>query len=220
MSVTIQERRSRSLRTCWPAHAIASALRVAQSICRRRIVLGSLGSFLATMATSTHHFRNYWRRAAMSYLPIEDHGIIGNMRTVALVGTNGSIDWYCSPHFDSPSVFSSILDDNKGGRFQICPVAERVRQRQFYWPATNIPITRFLHQDGIVELEDFMPVGLPADSNGYHCLYRRIRGVRGTVRISLVCQPAFDYGEKAHEVQITQNGASFSAPGVRFSLCS
>jgi len=156
----------------------------------------------------------------MSYLPIEDHGIIGNMRTVALVGTNGSIDWYCSPHFDSPSVFGSILDDHKGGHFQIAPVAERVRQKQFYWPATNILVTRFLHQDGIVELEDFMPVGLPADSNGYHCLYRRIRGVRGTVRISLVCQPAFDYGQKSHETRISENGASFTAPGVRFSLCS
>ena len=63
----------------------------------------------------------------MAYQPIENYGIIGNMRTVALVGMNGSIDWYCAPHFDSPSVFGALLDDNKGGRFQIAPVAERVK---------------------------------------------------------------------------------------------
>jgi GH15 family glucan-1,4-alpha-glucosidase len=63
----------------------------------------------------------------MSYQPIENYGIIGNMRTVALVGMNGSIDWHCFPHLDSPSVFRAILDDKKGGRFQIStgPVAVR-----------------------------------------------------------------------------------------------
>ena len=97
----------------------------------------------------------------MSYQPIENYGIIGNMRTVALVGMNGSIDWYCYPYFDSPSIFGAILDDNKGGRFQICAVGDQVRHKQFYWPSTNILVTRFLLQDGIAELEDFMPVGLP-----------------------------------------------------------
>ena len=63
----------------------------------------------------------------MTYQPIENYGIIGNMRTVALVGMNGSIDWYCYPYFDSPSIFGAILDDNKGGRFQICPVGDQVR---------------------------------------------------------------------------------------------
>ena len=125
----------------------------------------------------------------MGYQPIENYGIIGNMRTAALVGMNGSIDWYCSPHFDSPSVFGAILDDEKGGRFQIVPVAERVKSRQFYWPSTNILVTRFLHEDGITELEDFMPVGLPPESKWYHHLYRRIRCVRGTVKIRMVCRP-------------------------------
>src|SRR5271168_927021 len=130
----------------------------------------------------------------MAYQPIEDYGIIGNMRTVALVGMNGSVDWYCSPNFDSPSIFGAILDDKKGGRFQITPVSDRLKCKQFYWPSTNILVTRFLHEDGIAELEDFMPAGLPADSQSYRHLHRRIRCVRGTVRISMVCQPAFDYG--------------------------
>jgi GH15 family glucan-1,4-alpha-glucosidase len=104
----------------------------------------------------------------------------------------GSIDWYCYPHFDSPSVFGAILDDKKGGRFQISADAHRVRHKQFYWPSTNVLVTRFLLPDGIAELEDFMPVGLPSDSPEYHHIYRRIRCVRGSVRISLACRPSID----------------------------
>src|SRR6266704_5927852 len=156
----------------------------------------------------------------MSYQPIENYGIIGNMRTVALVGMNGSIDWYCYPHFDSPSIFGALLDDVKGGRFQISPIGDPVRYKQFYWPSTNILITRFLLPDGIAELEDFMPVGLPPDSPWYHHLYRRIRCVRGKVRMSLRCQPAFDYGRKPHKVTLDSNGVSFDSSGVSLNLSS
>ena len=143
----------------------------------------------------------------MGYQPIENYGIIGNMRTAALVGMNGSIDWYCAPNFDSPSVFGAILDDQKGGRFQIAPLAEHVKSKQFYWPSTNILVTRFLHEDGIAELEDFMPVGMPAGSRWYHHLYRRIRCVRGTVKIAVACRPAFDYGRAGHETTLDQMAA-------------
>jgi GH15 family glucan-1,4-alpha-glucosidase len=156
----------------------------------------------------------------MSYQPIENYGIVGNMRTVALVGMNGSIDWYCYPHFDSPSIFGALLDDVKGGRFQISPIGEPVRYKQFYWPSTNILISRFLLPDGIVELEDFMPVGLPADSPWYHHLFRRIRCVRGAVRMSLMCRPAFDYGQKAHQVLLQPNGVFFPSSGLSLALSS
>jgi GH15 family glucan-1,4-alpha-glucosidase len=156
----------------------------------------------------------------MPYQPIENYGVIGNMRTVALVGMNGSVDWYCSPNFDSPSIFGAILDNRKGGRFQIAPVADRVIHKQFYWPSTNILVTRFLQEDGIAELEDFMPVGFPSNSPLHHQLYRRIRCVRGSVRISVVCQPAFDYGRKPHETQLNAQGASFHSDTARFSLWS
>ena len=89
----------------------------------------------------------------MSYQPIENYGIIGNMRTIALVGMNGSIDWYCHPRFDSPSIFGAILDDKKGGRFQISAGTDDVRHKQSYWPSTNVLVTRFLLKDGIAELE-------------------------------------------------------------------
>jgi GH15 family glucan-1,4-alpha-glucosidase len=154
----------------------------------------------------------------MPYLPIEDYGIIGNMRTVALVGMNGSIDWYCSPNFDSPSIFGAILDDSKGGRFQITPVADRVRGKQFYWPSTNILVTRFSHEDGISELEDFMPVNSPSDSPSYHQLHRRVRCVRGPARLGVACRPAFDYGRQPHEVRIDDRGASFHSGASHFTL--
>jgi len=154
----------------------------------------------------------------MSYQPIEDYGIIGNMRTVALVGMNGSIDWYCYPHFDSPSIFGAILDDKKGGRFQISSDSDGVRHKQFYWPSTNVLVTRFLLADGIAELEDFMPVGLPSDSPEYRHIYRRIRCVRGTVRISVTCRPAFDYGRQKHDMLIEANGATFKSGSLTLAL--
>jgi len=155
----------------------------------------------------------------MAYQPIENYGIIGNMRTVALVGMNGSIDWHCYPHFDSPSIFGALLDDKKGGCFQISANSDGVRHKQFYWPSTNVLVTRFLLADGIAELEDFMPVGLSSESSEYRHIYRRIRCVRGTVRISLTCRPAFDYGRQTHEAQIGTNGATFKS-GSRATPCA
>ena len=154
----------------------------------------------------------------MSYQPIENYGIIGNMRTVALVGMNGSMDWYCYPRFDSPSVFGAILDDKKGGRFQISAGPDEVRHKQFYWPSTNVLVTRFLLPDGIVELEDFMPAGLPSDSLEYHRIYRRVRCVRGAVRIWVACRPAFNYGRQVHEMAIETNGATFRSGSLTLAL--
>src|SRR5262245_12439197 len=125
------------------------------------------------------------------YQPIENYGVIGNMRTAALVGMDGSIDWLCLPHFDSPSVFAGLLDDRQGGRFRIAPAGDHFRHKQFYWPDTPILITRFLHEDGMGEVEDYMPVGGAAAVPDE--LIRRVRVVRGTVSFQLECRPAFDY---------------------------
>ena len=95
----------------------------------------------------------------MPYQPIEDYGVVGDLHTVALVGLNGSIDWMCYPHFDSPSIFAAILDDEKGGRFQIAPIRDDVNRKQMYFPDTNVLLTRFLSPDGVAEVTDFMPVG-------------------------------------------------------------
>jgi GH15 family glucan-1,4-alpha-glucosidase len=154
----------------------------------------------------------------MSYQPIENYGIIGNMRTVALVGMNGSIDWYCYPYFDSPSIFGALLDDKNGGCFRISADSDGVRHKQFYWPSTNVLVTRFLLTDGIAELEDFMLAGLPSDSLEYRHVYRRIRCVRGSVRISVTCRPAFDYGRQTHDTLIEANGATFKTGNSTLAL--
>ena len=93
----------------------------------------------------------------MAYQPIEHYGVIGDLHTVALVGMHGSIDWLCLPHIDSPSVFGAILDDQQGGRWRIAPTTE-CTTKQFYWPETNILVTRFLAPDGVAEVIDFMPI--------------------------------------------------------------
>jgi len=140
------------------------------------------------------------------------------MRTVALVGMNGSIDWYCYPHFDSPSVFGAILDDKKGGRFQLRPKTEQFKCKQLYWPNTNVLVTRFLLVDGVIEIEDFMPVGLSSDSPWYHQLFRRVRCVRGPVKMTLECRPAFDYGRKSHKAEIEKGGMIFETPELKMGL--
>ncbi len=96
-------------------------------------------------------------RSRAGYLPIAEHGLIGDLHTVALVGTDGTIDWYCCPRFDSPSVFASIFDADRGGRFRISPEGEGWSSKQLYLPDTNVLITRFLMPDGVGEVQDFMP---------------------------------------------------------------
>ncbi|HXE54479.1 MAG TPA: glycoside hydrolase family 15 protein [Tepidisphaeraceae bacterium] len=154
----------------------------------------------------------------MGYLPIEDYGLIGNMHTAALVGRNGSIDWLCLPHFDSPSVFGAILDENKGGHFRICPIAERVTRKQVYWPETNILITRFLLADGVVEVIDYMPVGLKRGQPGFRQLIRRVEGIRGSVPIRIECYPAFNYARDPHKTELTSEGAIFHSRDLSLAL--
>ena len=154
----------------------------------------------------------------MPYQPIESHGIIGNMRTAALVGLDGSIDWLCFPRFDSPSVFAALLDDEKGGHFSIAPVGEGVVRKQLYWPGTNVLITRFLSEDGVGEITDYMPVGRLAERDGYHRLVRRINVVRGTMKFRIECRPAFNYARDPHETRVSRDGAAFHSPGLSLGL--
>ena len=156
----------------------------------------------------------------MAYQPIEHYGIIGNMRTAALVGMNGSIDWFCVPFFDSPSVFAAILDDQKGGRFEIAPQGEGIRAKQFYWPETNVLVTRFLSPDGVGELIDFMPVGLPRESPWQDQLIRRVKVTRGALTFRMRCRPAFDYARMPHRVSIEEHGAIFESAVLNLGLAS
>src|ERR1700730_4968416 len=157
---------------------------------------------------------------SVAYLPIEDYGVIGNLRTVALVGRNASIDWLCFPHFDSPSIFAAILDDKKGGRFQICPGTNDVTRKQLYWPDTNILVTRFLSNDGVGEVIDFMPIDAPRAEDGFHGLIRRVKVVRGSMNFRMECFPAFNYARDSHTIELSEAGATFTAPGLTIGLAS
>ena len=155
----------------------------------------------------------------MAYQPIENHGIIGDMHTIALVAVDGTIDWFCFPHFDSPSVFGSILDDKKGGYFRIAPVSnDAVKRKQFYWPDSNVLITRFFSGDGVGQIADFMPVGLSTEKQGRHQLIRGVRVVRGEMKFRLECHPAFNYARDEHTVEIGSGGASFHTPALSLGL--
>lgn len=155
----------------------------------------------------------------MTYQRIEDYGLIGDMHTAALVGRNGSIDWLCWPHFDSPSVFGGLLDDEKGGRFQIIPTIEDVTFRQMYWPETNVLITRFLCPNGVAEIVDFMPVS-PRGKPHRQKLIRRVNMVHGTLEFNLTCRPAFNYARDEHEIEVSENGVCFHAPNLSLQLAS
>src|SRR3954470_3029984 len=106
------------------------------------------------------------------YLPIAEHGLIGDLRSVALVGTGGTTDWSCCPSFDAPSVFASILDAERGGRFELA-AAVPARTKQFYFPDTNVLITRFFSEDAVGEIQDFMPINDSAETDR-HRLIRRV----------------------------------------------
>lgn len=154
----------------------------------------------------------------MPYEKIESYGLIGNMRTAALVSMRGSIDWLCFPHFDSPSIFAALLDDGRGGRFSISPRDDGVSYKQLYWPDTNVLTTRFLSPDGVAEIDDFMPVSSAAQCEGQ--IVRRVSAVRGAVDLHLVCEPAFDYGRVRSTTEITRHGAIFEGAGNTLALSS
>lgn len=146
--------------------------------------------------------------------------MIGNLRTVALVGINGSIDWLCLPRFDSPSVFCAILDDKIGGRFRVAPLGDDLRHKQYYWPDTNVLVTRFLSSDGVGQVTDFMPAGNLPDSTNRHQLIRRVQTVRGRLTYRMDCHPAFNYARTPHQVNLHAEGATFSTPELILGLRS
>ncbi|HWG02472.1 MAG TPA: glycoside hydrolase family 15 protein [Trebonia sp.] len=146
------------------------------------------------------------------YPNISDHGLIGDLQTAALVSTDGTVDWFCCPRFDSPSVFAALLDADKGGHFRLAPDREYV-SRQLYFPDTAVLITRFLTPDGVGEVHDFMPVAGKRVTDR-HRLVRQVRVVRGTMRFVLDIQPRFDYARVKHTVHVTADGAAFVPAGA------
>ncbi|MGW0335554.1 glycoside hydrolase family 15 protein [Streptomyces sp. NPDC003011] len=151
------------------------------------------------------------------YLPIAEHGLIGDLRSVALVGTDGTIDWYCCPSFDAPSVFASVLDADKGGSFELAATVP-ARTKQFYFPDTNVLITRFFTEDGVGEVQDFMPVDGAAVETERHRLIRRVLCVRGSIPFRTRVAPRFDYGSEPHTVRMAGDVAVFESAKLSLGL--
>jgi GH15 family glucan-1,4-alpha-glucosidase len=152
------------------------------------------------------------------YLPIAEHGLIGDLHKIALVGSEGTIDWYCCPRFDSSSVFGAILDAGRGGRYQLRPAVGAWTAKQLYFPDTAVLITRFLSREGVGEVEDFMPVGQTHGAAHSQWLIRRVVAVRGPMHFQVECAPRFDYGRQRHELERHAHGAVFRAPSCALAL--
>ncbi|KAG6003210.1 hypothetical protein E4U21_002241 [Claviceps maximensis] len=172
---------------------------------------------------STSHNGQSRREQTGGYLPIEDYGMIGNMHTCALVGIDGSVDFMCWPDFDSPSVFCRLLDKDKGGYFSIAPPEDcGCTRKQQYLPSSCILQTRYIHEDGVVDLVDFFP--RPKDATVMtkdfkHSAYReamrvqeelkkwlvrRVECIRGSLTLDVEIFPAFGYGLEPHITTLCQ----------------
>jgi GH15 family glucan-1,4-alpha-glucosidase len=149
---------------------------------------------------------------------IEDHGLIGDLRTAALVSTDGTIDWFCAPRFDSPSVFASILDRENGGSWQISPRDGATRTQQFYFPDSAVLATRFLTEDGVVEVHDFMPVLQAGDPDHRQRLVRRVVAVRGTTTMHMRLDARPDYARATCTAEAVENGVVITGDGMRLGV--
>jgi GH15 family glucan-1,4-alpha-glucosidase len=156
----------------------------------------------------------------VTYPLIPEHGLIGDLQTAALVATDGTIDWFCCPRFDSPSVFASILDDRRGGRCALAPVTPARTTKQMYIPDTAILVTRFLSESGIAEVFDFMPIDRPHVVSDRRRIVRAVRGIRGEVEFEASVEPRFDYGRRSHRLHVDGTTAVFEAGDQRVQLTS
>ncbi|WP_085656289.1 glycoside hydrolase family 15 protein [Pseudomonas sp. B11(2017)] len=142
---------------------------------------------------------------------IDAHGIIGDMRSAALVNDQGSVDFFCWPEFDSPSIFCSLLDTPDAGIFQLAPDLPEARREQIYLPDTNVLQTRWLSERAVVEITDLLPVGDRSDT--LPLLMRRVRVVSGQATFRLRCAVRHDYGRAATRAQVDKQDVTFSAAG-------
>ncbi|KAI2613645.1 glycoside hydrolase family 15 protein [Hypoxylon fragiforme] len=192
------------------------------------------------MATAKCNTLNVSTRDVAGYLPIENYGMIGNMRTCALVSMDGSVDFMCWPDFDSPSVFCRLLDKHKGGYFSIAPPQPAsYTTKQQYLPSAAILQTRYINEDGVVDVVDFFPRPKQAtvlSTKNKHSAYRETRSVfeelkkwlvrrveciRGQMSLDVDVFPAFDYARESHTTTILQNARGIdSLQSKTVTFCS
>ena len=151
---------------------------------------------------------------------IAQHGLIGDLRTCALVATDGTIDWFCAPRFDSGSVFGAILDTDAGGSWTLTPACDTAGSHQFYLPESATLITRFLTEHGVIEIHDFMPVLRPGDTEHRQRLVRRIVAVRGTTTVRMALDARPDYGRARFAVTSRAGRVDFRSDQLAMTLTS
>ena len=149
---------------------------------------------------------------AERYPPIEEHGIIGDLHTVALVAKNGTIDLMSFPRFDSPTIFARLVDHDRGGHFSIRPCDEGGIFKQLYLSETNVLLTRFLSAEGVAEVSDFMPIGIFPNDHP-RVLVRRLKVVRGVIAFDVEFAPRFDYGRADHSIEHYDDHILFRSKG-------
>src|SRR3954452_15197365 len=152
------------------------------------------------------------------YPLIADHGLIGDLQTAALVATDGTVDWFCAPRFDSPSIFGALLDAERGGHFRIRPKMDAFTSKQLYFPDTAVLVTRFLTEAGVGEVVDFMPVTTTVATTE-HRLIRMVRCVRGEMVFTIDVAPRFDYGREPFETHLEADGAVFAGAHTAMNAC-
>ncbi|AZD62012.1 Glucoamylase (glucan-1,4-alpha-glucosidase), GH15 family [Pseudomonas chlororaphis] len=148
--------------------------------------------------------------------PIDAHGIIGDLRTAALVNDKGSVDFLCWPEFDSPSIFCSLLDTADAGIFQLAPDLPDARREQIYLPDSNVLQTRWLSERAVVEVTDLLPIGDSEDD--LPLLIRRVRVVSGRTTLRLRCAVRHDYARATTRARLDGDAVCFEAdrqPGLR-----
>ena len=151
---------------------------------------------------------------------IADHGLIGDLRTAALVGIDGTIDWFCAPRFDSPAVLAGLLDRERGGGWTIAPIDGSVTTRQFYVPDTAVLVTRFHTEDGLLEVHDFMPVLSEHDDDHRQRLVRRVTAVRGEVRFEMTLAARPDFAREDARLSEVDGAVLIESDSARLGLSS
>ena len=154
------------------------------------------------------------------YPLIADHGIVGDLQTAALIAADGTVDWWCTPRFDSPSVFASLLDSDRGGSCRLAAEVDgEATVRQLYLPDSAVLITRFMAPSGVGEVLDFMPPDVSSTASPRHRMIRAARVVRGSMPFELSCRPRFDYGRAQHALTRLDDGSMlFRGPGTDLHL--
>jgi GH15 family glucan-1,4-alpha-glucosidase len=150
---------------------------------------------------------------------IADHGVIGDLATLALVAKDGAIDFMCWPNFDSPALFAALLDPERGGVFELAPDIPDARVVQQYLPDTNVLVTRWIGEHASAELTDFMAIHDSA-TDIPTAVIRRLKVTRGEVNFTMRCDPRFDYAREIVSAEISGDDALWHplrALGIRLT---